>query len=87
VQSLDRPELRTWSRTDPPDSSAIEEDPSQISILGHTIGAPTKLLPDVMERINELTAANRAMSSDVLAKISEATPGMYIGYGADQRAG
>jgi hypothetical protein len=40
-----------------------------------------------MKRINELTAANRAMSSDALAKIIEATPGMYIGYGADQRAG
>jgi hypothetical protein len=63
------------------------KDPSQISVLDHTIGAPTKPLPDVMERINEHTTANHGMSSDALAKIIEATPGMYIGYGADQCAG
>jgi hypothetical protein len=67
--------------------AALEEDPNQFYVLGNTIGALTKLLPDVMERINELMAANRAMSSDALAKIIEATPGMYIGYGADQGAG
>jgi hypothetical protein len=67
--------------------AALEEEPSQISVLFHTIGAPTKLLPDVMERINEPPAANRAMSSNAIPRIIGATPGMYIGDGADQRAG
>jgi hypothetical protein len=41
--------------------AALEGDPRQISVLGHTIGDPPKLLSDVMERINVLTAANPAM--------------------------
>jgi hypothetical protein len=74
--------------------AAFEEDPSQISILRHAIGNPPKLLPDVMERINDLRATNLEMSSAALAQIIGATPRMYllshlenIGYGADQRLG
>jgi hypothetical protein len=54
---------------------AVEEDTSQIYALDDSIGAPTKFLPDVMELINELAAANRQISSGVLAQIIGATPG------------
>jgi hypothetical protein len=50
--------------------------PSQISILHHALGTPTKLCSEVVDRINTLTASNRGISFAALAEIITATPGM-----------
>jgi hypothetical protein len=56
--------------------ATLEEDPSQRDVLGHVIGALTKLLPDIMERTNGLSAANCEVPSGALAQLTGATPGM-----------
>jgi hypothetical protein len=52
------------------------KSPSQISVLQHTLGAPTTITPEITEPIHALTDANREMSSDAVAAIHGDTPGM-----------
>jgi hypothetical protein len=56
--------------------AAHAADPSQIYVLRHALGAPTKLRSEVLDRINTLTVSNREMSSVAIAEIITATPGM-----------
>jgi hypothetical protein len=56
--------------------AALDADPSEIYRLHHAIGAPKKITPEVTRRIDQLTAANREMSSEAIARIVSETPGM-----------
>jgi transposase len=56
--------------------ASLDEDPTQIFALEHALGAPRKISPGVLGRIAELTASNRRMSSDALARIISAEPEM-----------
>jgi hypothetical protein len=54
--------------------AALAADPSQIYVLHHVLGSPTKLRSRILDRINTLTASNREMSSAAIAEIVPATP-------------
>jgi hypothetical protein len=56
--------------------TALVAYPSQIYVLHHPLGAPTKICSEVLDRINALAASNREMSSAALAEIITATPAM-----------
>jgi hypothetical protein len=55
--------------------AALATDPNQIYVLHHALGAPTKLRPEVLDRINTLTASNREMSSPRWLRLSPSHPG------------
>jgi transposase len=56
--------------------TALDPDPSEIYQLYHAIGAPKKITPEVTRRIDQLTAANREMPSEAIARIVSETPGI-----------
>jgi hypothetical protein len=56
--------------------AVLAADLSQIYIIHHALGAPTKLRSEVLDRINTLTASSREMSSAALADTMIAAPGM-----------
>jgi hypothetical protein len=56
--------------------AALDADPSEICRLHRDIGAPKKITPEVTRRINQLTAANREMPSEAIARIVSETPGV-----------
>jgi hypothetical protein len=56
--------------------AALNADPSEIYQLHHAIGAPKKITPEVTRWIDQLTAANREMPSEAIARIVSETPGM-----------
>jgi hypothetical protein len=61
--------------------AALAADPSQIDVLHHALGAPTKLRSEVLDRIKTFTASNREMSPATFVEIITPTPGV------DKRSG
>jgi hypothetical protein len=55
--------------------AALDADPSEIYRLYHVIGAPKTITPEVTRWIDQLTAANREMPSEAIARIVSETPG------------
>jgi hypothetical protein len=49
--------------------TSLDTDASEIDVLEHPIDAPTKITPEITERIRELTDVNQQMSSDAIARI------------------
>jgi hypothetical protein len=56
--------------------AALDADPSGIHRLHHAIGTPKQITPEVTRRIDQLTAANREMLSEAIARIASETSGM-----------
>jgi hypothetical protein len=56
--------------------AALDADPSEIHRLHHAIGAPEKITPEVTRGIDQLTATNREMPSEAIARIINEMPGM-----------
>jgi hypothetical protein len=55
---------------------ALDRNLSEIFSSVHPLGAPKKITPEVTARIDEITSANRKMSSESVAQIIRGTEGM-----------
>jgi hypothetical protein len=56
--------------------AALDANPSEIYRLHQAIRAAKKITPDVTRWIDQLTASNREMPSEAIARIVIETPGM-----------